>query len=316
MKDLSNLMNKILEWLVSVLGGMIYNNYVKMCSTVVSMTTLLTDDLTQTPDTWNLGIFNIVSSISQNFILPIAVLVLTFVMVFELYQMVICSNNFRDVEVGMFYKWFFKMFLAIFVLDHAFEIVTSLFVVAADMTTSIINYINGTAINGITGSLVDFVNTTEFKDNFIKVFVDLGIANMGYVTLLFILSLINGLIGLIFVPLASLVVIIRYFYSYMYMAFAPVAFATFGNRDLSQIGQNYVKNILALAFQVVFIVLVIAIYYGSMQGLMYAVFGTTNNLTYDALQNAMVQNLILSVFVLIALFKTDNIARAIFTAQG
>ncbi len=314
---MSYILNKLLEWFIEILGGMIYSNYVTMCQTIVSMTTLLTDDLTQTPNTWNLGIFNVISTICTNFILPLAILVLTFVMVYELYETFILNNNNQtDIGAGTFIKWYLKMFVCLLLLNHAFEIVVAIFALSANITTDVLNYINGSAASSVSGSLVDFVGTDNFKSEFIAIFVDLGVDGIGATLLLFILSIINGLMGMIFVPLVSLVVVIRYFNSYLYMSFAPFAFATFGNDKIGQIGHNYLKNILALAFQVLLITLVIAVYYGSMQGLMYAVFNNQNNLTYDALENAMVQNLLISFVMIIVLFKTDNIARSIFTAQG
>ena len=69
-----------------------------------------------TPAGWNAGIFNMIRSLSENVIVPIAGVIITFVMCYELIQLVIEKNNLHDLDTWIFFKWIFKTFVA--VLQH------------------------------------------------------------------------------------------------------------------------------------------------------------------------------------------------------
>lgn len=53
-------------------------------------------ELGATPAAWNAGIFNMIRSLSENVIVPIAGVIITFVMCYELIQLVIEKNNLHD----------------------------------------------------------------------------------------------------------------------------------------------------------------------------------------------------------------------------
>ena len=66
-----------------------------------------------TPAGWNAGIFNMIRSLSENVIVPIAGVIITFVMCYELIQLVIEKNNLHDLDTWIFFKWIFKTFVAV-----------------------------------------------------------------------------------------------------------------------------------------------------------------------------------------------------------
>ena len=312
---MSVIMNKILEWLITILGGIIYSNYRQMCEKIYAITSVVRDDLTYTPKQWNLGIFQIISEISSTYLLPVAILIITYVMCYELITMVINGNNFRDFDTSFFFKWFFKMFIAILLLDHAFEIVEAIFELTASIAANINGYIHINSGAGIWGNMADFIaDDTTFREKFNAMISIYNAENCGGIIILTILSLISGLFFIFFIPCVTLVATSRFIYSYIYIAFAPIAFATFGSRELSEIGKNYLKNIIALGFQAVIIIVVLGIYFGSAQSLMISITGS-DTLTVDAFQNAIIQNLLLSFLVCIVLFKTQSIAKSLFSAR-
>lgn len=55
-----------------------------------------------TPADWNAGVFSMIRQISETAILPIAGVILTFVMTYELIQMLIERNNLHEVDTWMF----------------------------------------------------------------------------------------------------------------------------------------------------------------------------------------------------------------------
>ena len=58
-----------------------------------------------TPQGWNSGIYNMIRTLSDNVILPIAGVILAFVMTLELIQLLTEKNNLHDVYTWMFFKW-------------------------------------------------------------------------------------------------------------------------------------------------------------------------------------------------------------------
>ena len=62
------------------------------------------DRVGTTPADWNAGGFSMIRQISETAILPIAGVILTFVMTYELIQMLIERNNLHEVDTWMFFK--------------------------------------------------------------------------------------------------------------------------------------------------------------------------------------------------------------------
>ena len=56
-------------------------------------------------------------------IVPIAGVILTFVMCYELIQLVTEKNNLHDVDTWMFFKWIFKTFCAVLIVTNTWNIV-------------------------------------------------------------------------------------------------------------------------------------------------------------------------------------------------
>ena len=61
-----------------------------------------------TPSGWNGGIFNMIRSLSETVIVPIAGIILTFIMCYELIQLIVEKNNLHDFDTWLFWKWIFK----------------------------------------------------------------------------------------------------------------------------------------------------------------------------------------------------------------
>ena len=76
-----------------------------------------------TPAGWNAGIFNMIRSLSENVIVPIAGVIITFVMCYELIQLVIEKNNLHDLDTWIFFKWIFKTFVAVLLVTNTWNIV-------------------------------------------------------------------------------------------------------------------------------------------------------------------------------------------------
>ena len=82
----------------------------------------IANEVGKTPQGWNANIFSMIQNLSENVIVPIAGLVITYVLCVELISMVTEKNNLHDIDTFMFFKWFFKAFVAVFLVTHTFDI--------------------------------------------------------------------------------------------------------------------------------------------------------------------------------------------------
>ena len=92
---------------------------------------------------------------------------------------------------------------------------------------------------------------------------------------------------------------------YLMISLAPLPFSTFGNKEQSMVGQNYVKSLVALGFQGFLILICVGIYAVLIQNV------TISDDVVGSLWGIMGYNILL-VF---ALFKTGTLSKRIFSAQ-
>ena len=76
-----------------------------------------------------------IRTLSETVVLPIAGIILTFVMCYELINIIIERNNMSDFDTFIIYKWIFKTFIAVFILTNTFNIVVGVF----ELAQSVIN---------------------------------------------------------------------------------------------------------------------------------------------------------------------------------
>ena len=77
-------------------SGTIISNLTGMFDTLNTKVGEIAGEVGMTPSAWNSGIFNMVRNLSETVIVPIAGIVLTFVMCYELIQLIVEKNNLHD----------------------------------------------------------------------------------------------------------------------------------------------------------------------------------------------------------------------------
>lgn len=117
----------IAEWLKGLLVDGIMGNLGGLFDNVNAQVGEIAEQVGTTPANWNAGVFSMIRQLSETVILPIAGLVLTFVMCYELIQLLIERNNLHDVDTWIFFKWIFKTFCAILILSNTFNVVMAVF---------------------------------------------------------------------------------------------------------------------------------------------------------------------------------------------
>lgn len=130
------ILDSIAEWLKEVLVGGIVSNLSGMFDSVNQQVGDIAGQVGATPQAWNGSIYNMIRNLSDNVIIPIAGMILAFVMTIELIQMVSDKNNMHgDVDTWMFFKWIFKTACAVIIVTNTWNIVMGVF----DAGQSVVN---------------------------------------------------------------------------------------------------------------------------------------------------------------------------------
>ena len=127
---MQSILDAINEWIKGILIGAINGNLSTMFGDVNEKVGTIANEVGKTPQGWNANIFSMIQNLSENVIVPIAGLVITYVLCVELISMVTEKNNLHDVDTFMFFKWLFKAFVAVFMVTHNFAITMAAFVMA------------------------------------------------------------------------------------------------------------------------------------------------------------------------------------------
>ena len=219
------IIDAIVEWLKGLLVDGIMGNLDGLFNNVNQSVGEIATQVGTTPADWNAGVFSMIRQISETAILPIAGVILTFVMTYELIQMLIDRNNLHDIDTWMFFKWVFKTFVAVMILTNTFNIVLAVF----DVSQHVIQQSAGIIQNGteITTDVMDSLRT------------ELEAMELGP---LFGLWLQSFLIQLTMIALNIVIFVIVYgrmIEIYLLTSLAPIPFATVPNRETGHMGQNY-----------------------------------------------------------------------------
>ena len=95
---MNTIIERITEAIMDILIGLIKSCLDNMFTSVNEQVGTIAGQVGQTPQGWNAGIFNLIQNISQTVIVPIAGLIITFVLCYELITMVTQKNNFHEFE--------------------------------------------------------------------------------------------------------------------------------------------------------------------------------------------------------------------------
>ena len=109
------------DWLKELLVSGILSNLSGMFDSVNDKVGDISTQVGMTPQAWNGGIFSMVQTLSETVILPIAGVILAFVMTLELIQLIADRNNLHDVDTWMFFRWVFKTACAILIVTNTWN---------------------------------------------------------------------------------------------------------------------------------------------------------------------------------------------------
>jgi len=244
-----------------------------------------------TPAAWNAGVFAVIRSLSETVILPIAGLILTFVMTWELIQLILDKNNLHEIDTWIFYKWIFKTMIAVMILSNTFNIVMAVFDAAQSVIQS-----SASLITGSTNVTADMMAAFETELQTMEVGPLLGLWMQS-----FIINITMAALNIII----FVIVYGRMIEIYLLTSLAPIPMAALTSRELGGMGQNYIKSLLALGFQGFLIIVCIAIY---------AILIQSIAISTDPML-AIWTCIGYTVLLSFTLFKTGTVAKSIFGAH-
>ena len=89
------------DWIKGILIDGIMGNLSGLFSTVNTKVGEIASDVGTTPQAWNSGIFNMLQSLSDTVIVPIAAAILAVIMCYELIDMIVEKNNMHDFDTSI-----------------------------------------------------------------------------------------------------------------------------------------------------------------------------------------------------------------------
>mgnify|MGYP007043824667 FL=1 len=243
---MDSILQQITDWLKEMLVSAIMGNLSGMFESVNNQVGEIATSVGMTPANFSPGVFAMVRNISESVIIPIAGLILTFIACYELIQMIIDHNNLANFETWIFFKWVFKTFMAVTIITNCFNITMAVFDVVQQVISGAGGIISGsTAIDD--AALQGMRQTIEA--------MDLG-PLLGLYLQSFVVQTTMWVLGI----LIFVIVYGRMIEIYLMVSLAPIPFSTFGNREQSQVGQNYLRSLFAIGFQGFLILVCVGIY--------------------------------------------------------
>ena len=285
------ILQQIADWLKGMLVDGIMNNLSGVFDAVNRQVADVATQVGNTPANFSPGVFALVRGISETVIIPIAGMFLTFIACYELIQLIIEHNNLANFETFIFFKWIFKTFVAVVLITNTFNIVMAVFDVAQHVVNSSAGLISGS-------TAIDAATLDTIRES-------LEAMEVGELLGLFLQSFIVQICSMILSVAIFVIVYGRMVEIYLMTSLAPIPFSTFGNREQSHIGQNYLRALFALGFQGFLIMICIGIY---------AVLVQTVTFTDDII-GSLWGIMGYTVLMCFSLFKTGSLAKSVMSAH-
>jgi len=288
---LDSILQQITDWLKEMLVSGIMDNLTNTFDSVNNEVGQIAADVAMTPSSFMPSVYNMIRTLSENVIMPIAGIILTFIACYELIQLIISYNNLASFETWFIWKWIFKTFVAVELITHTFDFTMAVFDVAGHVVSQAGGIISGTtAVDAST--LATMQTTLEAMD-------------IGPLLAIFLQSFVVQFLLRLLAVLIFVIINGRMVEIYLMVSMAPIPFATFGNREQSMMGQNYVRSLFAIGFQGFLIMVCVGIYAVLVQSVAFS------SDIIGSLWKVMGYTILLAF----TLFKTGAVAKSILHAH-
>ena len=282
----------ITDWLKEVLVNGITSNLSGRFDSTNQRIGEIAGQVDTTPQAWNGNIFTMIQNLSETVIVPIAGLILAFVMTLELIQLITEKNNMHDLDTWIFFKWAFKSAAAVLIVTNTWNIVMGVFDVAQNVVNSASGVIVGDTSIDISTAVSDLESRLESME-------------LGELFGLWFQSLFLGITMHAITICVFLVTYGRMIEIYLVTSIAPIPMAAMMSKEAGGMGQNYLRSLFALGFQAFLIIVCVAIYAVLVQNI--SVNGDLSTAIWTCLGY--------TVLLCFSLFKTGSLAKSIFSAH-
>ena len=213
------ILDKITEFIKEILQGWVMDNLTTMFTDVNDKVGTIAGEVGRTPSSWNSGVFSMIENLSENVMIPIAGMIISAILCYELITMVMDKNNMHEVGSEFFFRYLIKACIAVLLLSYTFDITMAIFDVGNHIVTRAGGIVSGSTTIDVTDTLKTMFDS-QIDTMGIGELIGLGIETM-------IVSLCMKIISL----LITVMLFGRMIEIYLYISVAPVPFATFSNRE-------------------------------------------------------------------------------------
>lgn len=243
-------------------------------------------------DEYASGAYALVLKLHESVMIPLGVILLTFFFSYALFQIVEQKSHLQEGGHQMILKELVKLVIGILLVVHAMDILYYIFWVAQRVIA--------VAALTTTGD-VRFAGIDKLLQLAQNLVAD---ERVGALIVLWFITAIIRAFYLIVSVYVSFIVLSRAIELYLYLAVAPIPIAGMLYKEFGQMGQGYVKHMLALALQGLLILLAIVLW----QTIAGDVFFKA---TYDDMWAILLQVILSSVVLIALLGKTGTVAKTV-----
>ncbi|MCI9465471.1 MAG: hypothetical protein HFI48_16705 [Lachnospiraceae bacterium] len=285
---------KILEGMYNGLYSLCNKLFMTMFDGLNNNITSSSQTLIQTPEAWNSNAYGTVKNIAESAFVPLAACFIACILAWELVHLLQESNQMGGQIFEKLIVLLFTCVICVFLCSKSFEIVMWFFKLGAEVTGNIAGTTVGTFGNGL--ALDQFIpqpNGDYSLGMIFELLGDLILLAVGNVVILAIGAIIYIRVAMWFLEFL------------IYASAASIPNATWMNREWSQVGMNYTRKMLAVAFEGPFMLLLFALYGGVVSGI-----GTAGDF-----KQAFIMIIGCGLGLAMMMFKVGNITASIFNAH-
>lgn len=171
------IIDKITEFIKEMLQGWVLDNLETMLTDVNTKVGSIAGEVGQTPSSWNAGIFSMIRNLSDNVMIPIAGMIISAILCYELITMVMDKNNMHEMGSEFFFRYLIKACVAVMLLSKTFDITMAIFDVGNHIVTSASGVITGSTSLDVSSTLQTMFND-QLSTMGIGELIGLGIETM------------------------------------------------------------------------------------------------------------------------------------------
>lgn len=250
----------------------------------------------QSPESWNSSAYNLIRNLAEAAFTPIATCFVACLLAWELVHILQDSNQMGGAIHEKLILLVVKCGASVYICSHSFDLVMLFFQFGAQASAKIAK------LSG--EEMASFDQKYELAE-LLKP-IDNGYTGDMLMDLagIFLLLVIGNIIVLVICAIMYIRVAIWFMEFLIYASAASIPNSTWINKEWGQVGMNYTRKMLAVAFEGPFMLLVFSLYGGIVGGI-----------TTTDFKQTIIMTIGCGFAVVMMMFKVGNISASIFNAH-